>query len=140
MIAVVMWMRFAINLIVCETHRGFHASLGRGQGVTPAPTVKAALRCRARGRGGRAPPLPTAPARRGRARPLPRVNTALPSPRPAAPAPAVRRRENLRSASFRDYAMGRWHGWPVLRSVVARGLLITASRANGMESGRDSVR
>jgi len=31
----------------------------------------------------------------------------------AAPAPAVRRRENLRSASFRDYAMGRWHGWPV---------------------------
>src|SRR5208283_6176081 len=35
------------------------------------------------------------------------LNTALPSPRPgaAAPAPAVRRRENLRSASFRDYAM-----------------------------------
>src|ERR1019366_10334650 len=40
----------------------------------------------------------------------------------AAPAPALRRRENLRSASFRDYAMGRWHGWPGLRprSVVAR--------------------
>src|ERR1019366_10204225 len=39
----------------------------------------------------------------------------------AAPAPALRRRENLRSASFRDYAMGRWHGWPGLRSVVTRG-------------------
>src|ERR1035437_9477439 len=138
MIAVVMWMRFAINLIVCETHRGFHASLGRGQGRPRPPTLKAAPLVRA---GAGLTPAPSIkPPRRWRARPLPRVNTALPSPRPAAPASAVRRRENLRSASFRDYAMGRWHGWPVLRSVVARGLLITASRANGMESGRDSVR
>src|ERR1039457_3068193 len=38
------------------------------------------------------------------------------------PAPAVRRRENLRSASFRDYAM---------EEPLARGLLILASRANG---------
>jgi len=57
----------------------------------------------------------------------------------AAPAPAVRRRENLRSASFRDYAAGvtpapsikdarRWRARPLPR---ARGLLILASRANG---------
>ena len=37
----------------------------------------------------------------------PTVGSAPPWAGAAAPAPAVRRRENLRSASFRDYAMAR---------------------------------
>src|ERR1017187_6546388 len=57
----------------------------------------------------------------------PPVGFTLPWAGAAAPAPAVRRRENLRSASFRDYAReepqaraapGRWHGWPVKRAKV----------------------
>ena len=55
------------------------------QGVTPAPNVKAARRWRARHEG--------------------RITCAVGGR--AEPCTAVRRRENLRSASFRDYAMGR---------------------------------
>src|SRR5208337_717610 len=65
----------------------------------------------------------------------PTVGFTLPSAGAAAPAPAVRRRENLRSASFRDYTMagvtpgrgdgsavlGRWQ-WP--RPPLAGGLNI----------------
>src|ERR1039458_4778916 len=52
----------------------------------------------------------------------PAVGFALPSAGAAAPAPAVRRRENLRGASFRDYSMCRADPWPLARRASIKPL------------------
>jgi len=55
----------------------------------------------------------------------------------AAPAPALRRRENLRSASFRDYAMeavtpGRWRLLIPDHREIAKGTLRAIIRQAGI--------